>query len=49
MDQVTTAEVFIRVDPNLKIRDAADIARRAKKALSSNIHDLCSADVHLGN
>lgn len=48
VDQVTTAEVFIRVDPNLKIREAADIARRAKKALSSGIHDLCSTEVHLG-
>ncbi|CAM9329290.1 unnamed protein product [Pylaiella littoralis] len=48
INMVTTAELFIRVDPNLKIRDAADIARRAKKALSSNVHDLCSTEIHLG-
>lgn len=46
--QVTTAEVFIRLDPNLKIMEAADIARRTKRALSAGIHDLCSAEVHLG-
>lgn len=45
--QVTTAEVFIRVDPNLRIREAADIARRTSRALSSGILDLCSAEVHL--
>ena len=45
---MTTAEVFIRVDPNLKIRDAADIARRTKRALSKHVHDLCSTEVHLG-
>ncbi|CAM9792347.1 unnamed protein product [Chrysoparadoxa australica] len=41
----TTAEVFIRVDPRLRVFEATDIARRAQQKLKKRINDLCSAKV----
>ncbi|CAM9824229.1 unnamed protein product [Discosporangium mesarthrocarpum] len=48
INMVTTAEVFVRVSPSLKVWEVMDIARRAKRALAASISDLCSAQVHLG-
>eukprot|EP00611_Tribonema_gayanum_P023512 TRINITY_DN4960_c1_g3_i4.p1 TRINITY_DN4960_c1_g3~~TRINITY_DN4960_c1_g3_i4.p1 ORF type:complete len:241 (-),score=44.72 TRINITY_DN4960_c1_g3_i4:200-922(-) len=43
----TSADVFVRVDPRLRVHEAIAIASQVRRVLVNRIKDLCSVDVHL--
>lgn len=47
IEMATSAEVFVQVDPKIRIMDAASAALRVRRLLLSEISSLCDVKVYL--